>query len=109
MGREASTEAMRDCHCQLCHGLSGPLVAGVARRGWAVVAVGAAAGRPAYAFTVGLWHSFGSAEASVFGRDGEEMVRWLDTVAGEAESGRILNPDRQGDDILGDVEVFPRP
>ena len=65
--------------------------------------------RPAYAFTVGLWHSFAHAEASVFGRDRREMVRWLDTVGGEVEAGRVLNPDRQGDDILSSVEVFPRP
>lgn len=65
--------------------------------------------RPAYAFTVGLWHSFGSAEASVFGRDEREMVRWLETVGGEVEAGRVLHPDREPDDILGHLEVFPRP
>ena len=76
-------------------------------------------GRPAYAFTVGLWHSFAHAEASVFGRDEREMIRWLDTVGGEVEAGRVLRPqsgghprapgDRQPDDVLGPVEVFPRP
>jgi hypothetical protein len=70
-----------------------------------VVSVPAEGRRPAYAFTVGLWHSFGSAEASVFGRDEEEMVRWLDTVGGEVEAGQVLHPDRQGDDILGRVEA----
>lgn len=65
--------------------------------------------RPAYAFTVGLWHSFAHAEASVFGRDEDEMVRWLDTVGGQVEAGRVLNPDRQADDVLGAIEIFPRP
>ena len=65
--------------------------------------------RPSYAFTVGLWHSFAHAEASVFGRDEDEMVRWLDTVGGQVEAGRIVHPDRQADDVLGAVEVFPRP
>jgi Domain of unknown function (DUF4262) len=104
-------ERMRECHCQLCARAPStePLAAGVARRGWSVVSVPAEAPRPAYAFTVGLWHSFAHAEASVFGRDEREMVRWLDTVGGEVEAGRILNPDRQGDDILSSVEVFPRP
>jgi hypothetical protein len=84
----------------------------VARRGWKVVVVPPTGRRPAYAFTVGLWHSFGSAEASIFGRDEAEMVRWLDTVGGQVEGGRVLHPgsgDGQGDDILGPVEVFPRP
>jgi hypothetical protein len=86
-----------------------PLAGRVARRGWSVVSVPPEGRRPAYAFTVGLWHSFAHAEASVFGRDEREMVRWLDTVGGEVEAGRVLHPDRQGDDILGPVEVFPRP
>jgi hypothetical protein len=112
---------VRECHCQLCGRLpaTDPLAASVARRGWSVVSVPEDGPRPAYAFTVGLWHSFGSAEASVFGRDDREMVRWLDTVGGQVEAGRVLHPrsgghprppgDRQGDDVLGSVDVFPRP
>ena len=75
--------------------------------------------RPPYAFTVGLWHSFGSAEASVFGRPEAEMVHWLETVGGEVEAGRVIHPDRQADDILGPGEargsggvprlIYPRP
>ena len=115
------TGRVRECHCQLCGRLpaTDPLAASVARRGWSVVSVPEDGRRPAYAFTVGLWHSFGSAEASVFGRDDSEMVRWLDTVGGEVEAGRVLHPvggghphtpgDRQGDDVLGSVDVFPRP
>ena len=86
-----------------------PLAGLVARRGWSVISVPPEGRRPAYAFTVGLWHSYAHAEASVFGRDEAEMVRWLDTVGGEVEAGRVLNPDRQADDVLGPVEVFPRP
>jgi len=105
------TGAVRECHCQLCGRTpaSEPLAGHIARRGWAVVSVPEEGRRPAYAFTVGLWHSFAHAEASVFGRDEREMVRWLDTVAAEVEAGRVLHPDRQGDDVLDPVEVFPRP
>jgi hypothetical protein len=74
-----------------------------------VVSVPAEGPRPAYAFTVGLWHSFAHAEASLFGRDEDEMVQWLDIVGGQVEAGRVLHPDRQGDDVLSPVEVFPRP
>lgn len=65
--------------------------------------------RPAYAYTVGLWHSFAHAEASVFGRDEEEMVDWLEIVGDRVRAGRVVHPDRQADDVLGDVDVFPRP
>jgi hypothetical protein len=122
---------VRECHCQLCPLVSGdtpavlpgdtpgppgpgkpatdPLAARVARQGWSVVAVPAVGPRPAYAFTVGLWHTFDHAEASVFGRDEDEMVEWLDTVGGAVKGGRVLLPDRLGDDVLGAEEVFPRP
>jgi hypothetical protein len=86
-----------------------PLAARVARQGWSVVSVPAIGPRPAYAFTVGLWHTFDHAEASVFGRDEDEMVEWLDTVGGAVKGGRVLLPDRLGDDVLGAEEVFPRP
>jgi hypothetical protein len=102
---------VRECHCLLCgclpsaHGLVGR----VARRGWSVESVPPEGRRPAYAYTVGLWHSFSHAEVSVFGRDEAEMARWLERVAGEVEAGRMLHPDRQADDVLGSHEVFPRP
>ena len=80
MLNKATLESVRECHCQLCAVHSGdtpdppgmratdPVAAHVARRGWSVVSVPAEGPRPAYAFTVGLWHSFDHAEASVFGR-----------------------------------------
>jgi hypothetical protein len=102
---------VRECHCQLCGHLpaTDPMAGRVARQGWSVVSVPAEGPRPAYAFTVGLWHSFAHAEASVFGRDEDEMAQWLDTVGREVQGGRVLLPDRLGDDVVGTVEVFPRP
>ncbi|MDQ3944340.1 MAG: DUF4262 domain-containing protein [Actinomycetota bacterium] len=121
MLNKATLDSVRECHCQLCAVPSGdtpqppgmpatdPLAARVARQGWSVVSVAAVGPRPAYAFTVGLWHSFDHAEASVFGRDEDEMVDWLNTVGRAVKGGRVLLPDRLGDDVLGEVEVFPRP
>jgi Domain of unknown function (DUF4262) len=102
---------LRECHCQLCSRIppTDSVAGDVARRGWSVVSVPAEGRRPGYAFTVGLWHSFAHAEASVFGRDEVELVCWLDILGGEVQAGRIVHPDRRGDDILGPVEVFPRP
>jgi len=102
---------VRECHCRLCgsNGTDDALSERVARAGWSAVSVPAAGPRPPYAFTVGLWHSFAHAEVAVFGRDEGEMARWLATVGGQVEAGRVLHPDRQADDVLGSPEVFPRP
>jgi uncharacterized protein DUF4262 len=108
---KATLGFVRECHCQLCGPLpaTDPLSGQVAERGWGVVSVPDEGRRPAYAYTVGLWHSFSHAEVSVFGRDEDEMVRWLNTVGGAVKGGRVLLPDRLGDDVLGSEEVFPRP
>jgi len=107
----ARLEFVRECHCQLCGRLpaTDPLAGQVSRRGWGVVSVPAEGPRPAYAFTIGLWHRYSHAEASVFCRDEEEMVGWLDTVGRAVAAGRVLLPDRLGDDVVGTTEVFPRP
>ena len=122
---------MRDCHCQLCGRLpaTDPLSAAVVQKGWTVVTVPDEGPRPAYAYTVGLWHSFSHAEASVFGREEKEMIRWLDTVGGHVAAGRVLHPvsgerpqapggsgerpetpgGGPGGAVMGPAEVFPRP
>jgi Domain of unknown function (DUF4262) len=64
---------------------------------------------PDFAFTLGLWHSFGSAEVALFGLDPDDMTRWLDVVGRQVEAGRIVSPDRREDDIIGGFPVFPRP
>ena len=124
------TGIVRECHCQLCGTVSSgdtpvpvglvadPVADAVARRGWSVVSVPAEGRRPAYAFTVGLWHSFGSAETAVFGRDEAEMAGWLDMVGAEIGAGRVLHPgsgapeppeDRPAGDFLGPLGAYPRP
>ena len=102
---------MRECHCQLCGRLpaTDPLAGNVARHGWSVVSVPAEGLRPAYAFTVGLWHSFCHAEASVFGRDEDEMVELAGRRRPSGEGRPGAPAGSAGDDVLGTVEVFPRP
>jgi hypothetical protein len=105
---------MRECQCRLCRRTGAPpdgdrLADEVARRGWATVSLPVDARRPAYAFTVGLWHSFGHAEVAVFGRPEPEMLGWLDTVGGAVQAGRVVRPDGSSDDVVGGVSVFPRP
>lgn len=87
---------MRECHCLICAGE-------VAGDGWQVV------DSDSYVYTVGLWHSFGSAEVAMFGLAVPEMAAWAEVLSEEAAAGRILVPDGQRDDVLGAFPVFPRP
>ncbi len=43
------------------------LVADVERHGWAVIGIEADEGLPGWAFSAGLWHTFGSPEIAIFG------------------------------------------
>ncbi len=88
---------MRDCHCILCAaGAPGPA-------GFEVVADDEAQ----YAYTVGLWHSCGQPEVTLFGLP--DAGDRLERVAAEVADGRVLPPDQGDDDILGDVLVERRP
>jgi hypothetical protein len=95
---------MRECHCQVCAGQRDAEIEG---RGWSVRM--AAEEAYAFAYTVGLWHSFGSPEVAIFGRAVDDMVRWLGVIGAQARAGRVVVPDQQPDDVLGDLLVFPRP
>ena len=107
----ATLESVRECHCRLCGRLpaTDPLAGHVARRGWDVVLSPAEGHRTASAFTVGLWHSFAHAEASVFGRKNEdEMIRWLETVGAEVKTSQCSSAGWVSD-VVGTTGVFPRP
>lgn len=77
--------------------------------GWAVEDRPAAGERPGFAFTVGLWHHFGSPEAAIFGLAAEERREYLSRVGDAARGGRMILPDQCEDDILGVRMVIPRP
>jgi hypothetical protein len=51
-------------------------VDGVTRHGWSTLWV---AGSLDFAYTVGLWHTFGTPELVMFGLSGEDMPSWLNT------------------------------
>lgn len=93
------------CYCVVCAGepdshRAGPVVA---RRGWDLVVGNAGA------HSLGLWHSYRSAEVAIFGRSVSESMMWLARVAEAAAAGRLIRPDVAEDDVLGALTVFPRP
>lgn len=80
------------CSCPLCTGGSRDEIAGqVAEHGWHLTAVLPSNGRPGWAYSVGLWHTFRHPEVAIFGlppgRNG------LVNVAAEVvREGRQLTP-----------------
>src|SRR5690242_2168892 len=66
----------RDCSCHLCApnpeddgclGWRDSTARLVKKHGWSVVGIGAQDDVPAWVFTVGLWHTYGSPEVAMFG------------------------------------------
>jgi hypothetical protein len=68
------------CTCLICHpdgSESGSATVDTVRRhGWVSLWV---AGSMDFAYTVGLWHTFGEPEVVMFGLEGEGMQVWLNT------------------------------
>jgi hypothetical protein len=68
------------CSCYLCTGADPgrdtDIVADVTEHGWSVVWV---PGDLTFAYTVGLWHTFGLPEVAMFGLGGPDMQNWLNT------------------------------
>ncbi|MGH9038993.1 MAG: DUF4262 domain-containing protein [Acidimicrobiia bacterium] len=97
---------MRDCYCLLCAaGERGPADFEVVT----VEGVGddPGPGYPSYAYTAGLWHSYGHPEVVICGLADAEWR--LERVAVAVAEGRELPPDQGQDDILGDVLAERRP
>ena len=102
MGRDLGSAAVttwldadRECYCHVC--VPNPVDDGcldwrngtaglIDRHGWSVVGIDAADEVPAWAFTVGLWHSLGSPEIAMFGLSEESKVR------SDTELVRALRP-----------------
>lgn len=76
----------------------------VAERGWSVVRIFPERRRPAWAFTVGLWHSYRSPEVAIFGLDLDVLGPALDVLAEECAAGRPLVA---GEQRTGVLEGFP--
>jgi len=68
------------CTCRICHPdeneIGAATVDTVRRHGWVSLWV---AGSIDFAYTVGLWHTFGEPEVVMFGLEGEGMQTWLNT------------------------------
>ncbi len=104
----------RECHCVI-HEPSldrdgwddgdHRLVANVERHGWGVFGIGAEGGVPGWAFTAGIWHTFGHPELAMFGLLVPDMQAWLNKIGEEIRDGRALHPNELLDGVLIDFPV----
>ncbi|MDT5036516.1 MAG: hypothetical protein QOE03_1701 [Micromonosporaceae bacterium] len=74
----------------------------IADVGWAVVTV---SGETPYAFTIGVWHSFGRPELAMFGLREPDMQIWLNNSVRLLREGPEPPPD--GAPIDGVLDRFP--
>jgi hypothetical protein len=84
-------------------------VADVERHGWGVFGIKAVGGLPGWAFTAGLWHTFGSPEVAMFGLRVADMQVWLNDVGEQIRSGQTFDPDERRMGILPGFPVTFRP
>ncbi|WP_327001568.1 DUF4262 domain-containing protein [Dactylosporangium sp. NBC_01737] len=81
----------------------------IRRHGWSVTGIDAEHDVPAWACTVGLWHTLGSPELAMFGLGLRDMQRWLNRLAGQIEAGRPLIAGQPRDDVLDGFALEIRP
>ncbi|MGH2717803.1 MAG: DUF4262 domain-containing protein [Actinomycetota bacterium] len=107
-----------ECHCVLHEPPSDrnlwddgdrKLVADVERHGWGVLGIKADGSMPAWAFTAGLWHTFGSPEVAMFGLQVRDMQTWLNDIGEQIRQGRPLQPEEHREGILPNFPLVFRP
>lgn len=77
----------------------------IERYGWSVQLIRGDEQGPAFAYTIGLFKSFGAPELIIFGLREEVMQAALNTVADAAKAGEKLGPRQRRSDVLEGVEV----
>jgi hypothetical protein len=93
----------RECHCRFCDlRLSAlipdlldpnPALEHVRRIGWSVVTIIKDDNRPEWAFSIGMWHTFGSPEIAMFGLRSPDMGIWINRVGRQVREGQPLIAD----------------
>jgi hypothetical protein len=101
-----------ECHCRLHQPADydsktlddgdRKLLADVLEYGWHLVLIPDDAVTRGWVFTVGMWHTLGVPELSLFGMDQNHAASALNLIGDAIRSGRPIGPDIQMDDILAD-------
>src|SRR5436305_461168 len=108
----------RECHCVIHEPPTDrsrwddgdrKLVADVEGHGWGVFGISAGDGLPGWAFTTGLWHTFGSPEVAMFGLLVPDMQVWLNRIGEQIRKGQAVEPDERRAGVLPKFPVTFRP
>lgn len=107
----------RECHCVLCEPPEDQptwddgdieLVGHVQDFGWHVAWIEAEGTTPAWAFTVGLTHTFGHPEIAMFGLQSQVMANCLNLVGEQIRGGDPLVPDEPRDRVFAKYPAIPK-
>lgn len=102
-------DSRRECHCVIHEPPADRtgwddgdrrLLANVEGHGWGVFGIGAEDGLPGWAFTAGLWHTFGSPEVAMFGLRVPDMQAWLNAIGEQIRTGHTPETDERRVGIL---------
>lgn len=104
---------MRECECLICRGVPDAeldsyyrgTVGHIAEFGWSVPGVFADDRQPGWAYTVGLWHSFGHPELAMFGLPHEGLQPWLNIIGGRIEGGERFDAGARAAGVLDGFDV----
>jgi Domain of unknown function (DUF4262) len=107
------------CFCQICSGSGDPAEAtsefdakvfsDVAAYGWHVLKV-ASLLTPDWAFSIGLWHTYGAPELAVLGLPMDAMLGIINLIGDRVKEGLRLSPDDRVPGILtSGLDVAIRP
>jgi hypothetical protein len=80
------------------------LLADIARVGWAVIGIPEDDEGPGYAFSVGLYRTFGHPEVILIGLPWKLSYRFINDIGAAVKAGKQYEPGREYDDL---VEGYP--
>src|SRR5215212_658761 len=75
------------------------VLADIASHGWTVIGIPADADGPAYAFSVGLYHTLGHPEILLMGLRPQVAHLLINSIGDAARAGTTFEPGRRYDDI----------
>lgn len=88
------------------------LLADIEAVGWHVIIVPEDEVGPGFAYSIGLFKSYGEAEVIVFGLPNDRMHALVNLVGEDAKNGRRWNPGESGDGFIDGYvcrfECFPK-
>lgn len=97
------------CSCLVCHPdpqyAELPAVKAVSQHGWSTLWV---AGSLDFAYTVGVYHTFGQPELVMFGLQGEDMAGWLNTAVELGRDKGWPEPETPFDGVIEGFETQVR-